>query len=241
MIKIHKHILTAALIQSIGLSSLSFAEEKSISIFESLKKIQKPIEERDDFTELINNAKTMQERQNLGLDEKTAQAVNKLRNPFIPQLPQKEIPPVPVAENPLPPPPVAFTQNPLPPVEPTPPPPVPTPSGPELTVSGLVWNTTRPQAIINGQVVSVGDTVDNWIITGISKTGIEIRSGTQTLTVNKESVAQESNDNSSIEVKGDPLGQKYSTPRAPKPPRSTPKNQIESQINPSPKNMPRHP
>ena len=45
---------------------------------------------------------------------------------------------------------------------------------PELVVTGLVWNSDRPQAIINGTVVSEGDVMSNIKIESIKKTGIEI-------------------------------------------------------------------
>ena len=48
------------------------------------------------------------------------------------------------------------------------------PKPPSLTISGLVWNSQRPQAIINGQVVNQGDTIAGARIVLIRKTGIDI-------------------------------------------------------------------
>lgn len=45
---------------------------------------------------------------------------------------------------------------------------------PPLTITGVVWNTDYPQAIINQRVVSIGDTIDNIKITAIAKAGIEV-------------------------------------------------------------------
>ncbi len=45
---------------------------------------------------------------------------------------------------------------------------------PELNISGLIWNTNRPQAIINDQIVTIGDTISNSKITNIHKDGVEI-------------------------------------------------------------------
>ncbi len=45
---------------------------------------------------------------------------------------------------------------------------------PPLTITGVVWNTDTPQAIINHQVVSIGDTIDNIKITAIAKAGIKV-------------------------------------------------------------------
>jgi len=47
-------------------------------------------------------------------------------------------------------------------------------SAPALKVSGLVWNTDKPQAIVNSQIVNVGDTVSESEIVSIEKTGIKI-------------------------------------------------------------------
>ena len=85
------------------------------------------------------------------------------RNPFTPQLPKKEI-----TNAEITPPVIAKTQE--------------TPeinvSGeiapPQLSIAGLVWDTDRPQAIVNSRVVGIGDTIDNSVITNIKKTGIDV-------------------------------------------------------------------
>lgn len=100
-----------------------------------------------------------------------------IRNPFIPQLPKKaEI----VAENPVPVP-DNTSKIPIPkPVETKPgntiavepkAPPLPQPN---FTVTGIIWNTDRPQAIINGQVVDIGDMVQEFKIESINQTAIEV-------------------------------------------------------------------
>jgi len=45
---------------------------------------------------------------------------------------------------------------------------------PKLTVSGIIWNTDRPQAIVNGEIVEIGTTVSKVKITDIRKTGIDV-------------------------------------------------------------------
>jgi hypothetical protein len=60
----------------------------------------------------------------------------------------------------------------LPPIEveePPPPPPIP-----ELVITGVVWNSARPQAIINGEVVDVGQTINGVQILNIEKSGIKV-------------------------------------------------------------------
>jgi len=50
----------------------------------------------------------------------------------------------------------------------------PGPEKPNWKIQGLIWNTDRPQAIVNNQVVNLGDFIQEWKITGISKAGIAI-------------------------------------------------------------------
>ena len=45
---------------------------------------------------------------------------------------------------------------------------------PNLVIYGLVWNTDLPQAIVNNQVVNIGDKVSGSEITDISAEGVEV-------------------------------------------------------------------
>ena len=45
---------------------------------------------------------------------------------------------------------------------------------PLLKVTGLVWNSKRPQAIINGQVVGVGETIGEVKIVNIRPDGVDV-------------------------------------------------------------------
>lgn len=45
---------------------------------------------------------------------------------------------------------------------------------PALKVSGLLWNANRPQAIVNDQIVDVGDRIKNSTIKSIHHKGIDI-------------------------------------------------------------------
>ncbi len=101
-------------------------------------------------------------------------------NPFQPKLPKKIIPKTekePEQISIKEPPPV--TQNMTPPTKPA-----EKPVPPPLTITGVVWNTDRPQAIINGQVVDQGDVVSEVKIVSIKKTsiGIEFQGSESTLT-----------------------------------------------------------
>ena len=44
---------------------------------------------------------------------------------------------------------------------------------PDVKVSGIIWNSDRPQAIINGLIVDIGDNILGIEITEIRKTGID--------------------------------------------------------------------
>ena len=45
---------------------------------------------------------------------------------------------------------------------------------PSLTIQGMVWGGTLPQAIINNKVVKIGDTIEGVRIIGIKKEGITV-------------------------------------------------------------------
>ena len=45
---------------------------------------------------------------------------------------------------------------------------------PKLTIEGMIWNTNMPQAIVNGQVVRIDDTIEGVRIVKIEKQGITV-------------------------------------------------------------------
>ena len=45
---------------------------------------------------------------------------------------------------------------------------------PQFIVSGLIWNSKKPAAIINDEVVAIGDQVSNWAISEITKDGVRV-------------------------------------------------------------------
>ena len=99
-------------------------------------------------------------------EETAPSTTGPVTNPFVSKLPQPKVIPMNV-----PPP------SPLPrriEIE-TPPPAHVTPTQPPLvTISGVVWDSDRPQAIINGQVVDVGDKISEMEIVSISKSQIDV-------------------------------------------------------------------
>ncbi len=54
---------------------------------------------------------------------------------------------------------------------------------PTLNVQGVVWGTSLPQAIINGQVIKIGDTIEKARIIDINKDGVVIFFGGREHTV----------------------------------------------------------
>ena len=91
--------------------------------------------------------------------EDTAEATLTFKNPFISVLPKKQ------AEE-------ASTQAPreisIPEIH------EPEVKPPELVITGLVWNTPKPQAIINAKVVSIGDSIEEATIMSIHSQSVEI-------------------------------------------------------------------
>ena len=93
------------------------------------------------------------------------------KNPFIPMLPEPpDIIEEPVIERPIDRAPAIETRAPR---EEPPKPPEPV-APPQLNIAGIVWNTDRPQAIINDEVVDVGMTVNGAKIAKITRAGVEI-------------------------------------------------------------------
>lgn len=120
------------------------------------------------------------------------------RNPFTPQVPQEDVqtrrvePIKPVKiEAPVVPPSPAVRAEGAPVLPPRPADvrrlPAPEEPLPNMNISGLVWNTDRPQAIINGQIIGMGDIISGVKIIDIQKTGITVlfRNKTSTLKIER--------------------------------------------------------
>lgn len=96
-----------------------------------------------------------------------------VENPFKSQLPEIKEPKIEMPDKP----PTNTTDDPIP----KPPKPIVIPPEikkkplPNITINGIIWNSDRPQAIINGKIVDVGDTIAEIYITAIRKTGIDGR------------------------------------------------------------------
>lgn len=106
--------------------------------------------------------------------------IAKINNPFLPQYPMAKAEKPPVPEEPkktpipiihTPPPDIKVETNIIVPQEPIRKEVI---KPPILNISGLVWNSDMPQAIINSKILNLGDTIDNAVITNINESGIEI-------------------------------------------------------------------
>lgn len=49
------------------------------------------------------------------------------------------------------------------------------PALPQLNITGLIWNTDRPQAVVNDNVLSVGDEIDGIKLLSVDKDGIMVK------------------------------------------------------------------
>ncbi|HQO58066.1 MAG TPA: hypothetical protein PLT76_05035 [Candidatus Omnitrophota bacterium] len=137
---------------------------------------------KDNITEQASQLEQQFHLDQLQIDEETAKMLRALRNPFVPRLPDElpqEEPEVvektpetdsPIqsemqtsaAETPV----IVSEQTQV--VEE-----VLLPK-PDYKISGIVWNTARPQAIMEGRILDVGDSIEQWRIIGISRGGVEI-------------------------------------------------------------------
>ena len=146
------------------LTSAALAEKKST---------QEPLEIKKDDVE-----------NQLKADEKKAidpvQVAASLKNPFKSQLPRKNLEKKPKAET--------TVMPPKPPINSSIP-----PSGtaatdtiniPNFTISGLVWNSDKPQAIVNDQIVGIGDMVNGFEVKNIEEDSIEIFQKGRTFRIN---------------------------------------------------------
>jgi len=64
--------------------------------------------------------------------------------------------------------------------------PIPIIKPPSLTINGLVWNSEFPQAIVNNQIVKLGDTIEGVTVVGIHREGIDITFAGVQFTISKD-------------------------------------------------------
>jgi hypothetical protein len=144
-----------------------------------------------------NNDQFSEAQKSVGPVESMEDAINALIDPFLSKMPkpeQKIIPVEPVKIAPpveIPPKPLEPVYNPrpfepaeLPPALPQPP--LSPETTPEFILTGIIYNTIKPQAIINGTVVYVGDIVLDGKVVSIEKGVVKILYKTNILNVKIE-------------------------------------------------------
>lgn len=149
---------------------------------------QSLMEGKDLLQETFNKLNVDEEKQDLekkGIqDRKMIDTLQTLKNPFIPQLPIIEGPTTEgqtQEESLMPNQAIQDAPQMMPTIEEIIRPPT-------LTISGLIWNTDRPQAIINDKVINQGEIVDGCEITQIGKEGIKFKFQNKVFT--QESIMQ---------------------------------------------------
>lgn len=61
--------------------------------------------------------------------------------------------------------------------------PLPPAELPNLNLAGVIWDESRPIAVINGRMVAVGDTIEGADIIGIDLDGVQMRYGRSEFTI----------------------------------------------------------
>lgn len=178
----NRYLRLAILILICQPAVIAYAQRPESGIMDKFQNIKKLFDGKDALKNALHDVEKMKTEQpyyRMNVDENARTILLKLRNPFVPKLP------VPVVETP---PPVVekapIDETPLTEPKPAPPPtsakiPVGRPlirpdPPPVLKISGLIWDSKRPQAIVNGEIIDVGDTLQKWTVTGISKDGIRL-------------------------------------------------------------------
>ena len=141
-------------------------EPSSQKVFYQLGSFRQALEGHDpvhDTYNILDKERKQQLQKTHNIDAETAEILNSLENPFISQIKKNEAPVTlqdevflslddeGIGEE-------VYEEI----------------SKPTFKISGLVWDTERPQAILDGAVYNMGDIVDSWTIVGISADGVEI-------------------------------------------------------------------
>jgi hypothetical protein len=134
--------------------------EKSPGLLQMLK---------DPLQRAFTDAQTSLNQQNGSSNINVEELLKNLRNPFLPKIPKNES----LNRTPTTAPQITIRPTQQKTIAPQ----KAQPIKPNFRFMGLVWNTKKPQAIIDNQVVKVGDIVGTtWMVTKIVKEGVEVTS-----------------------------------------------------------------
>ena len=136
-------------------------------------KIDQALAPRDPLKEIFDKVTNMEKEytdEQKGISKNMAQILATLKDPFIPQLPkpQEETPQKDTPPPDEPPKLEIFTDTDEPEK------PRPKIRKPDFEISGMVWNTDHPQAIMDDEIINIGDRLGQWTIEQIGPAGVEI-------------------------------------------------------------------
>lgn len=57
---------------------------------------------------------------------------------------------------------------------------------PSLIISGLIWDSDRPQAIINNQIIDIGDRIEDMLVIAIRKQEIDVEYQNKIITIDAQ-------------------------------------------------------
>ena len=152
--------------------STTYGQGVNKNIFDKIKNFGKALQEKSTLDYLLQKTK-----KTYG-DPNEVNILNSIRSPFEPRIPKEEIDLIAPEPTPIPTP--KTTVKPAPKGREPPKPEVPLPI---FQVNGLVWDTERPQAILDSQVINVGDTIKGCTVMDIDKNGILLNFQDRTFTV----------------------------------------------------------
>jgi len=165
------------------------AQSEEPNVLNSFQKFRNMFGSQDMLKDTFNKVeseKTAREGRLMGVDGETALMLKRMRNPFEPQIPKPVIEEPVIDDTPRPEP-EPFDDEPLPYVETKEE--IPLPKEDDYIITGIVWNTDRPQAVVNGKIIDIGDHLDYWEVVQIDKFGIEISYREQSFVIKPKGAA----------------------------------------------------
>jgi len=150
------------------LISLGEAQGEKPNAINSFQKFRNVFGGQDMLQETFNKVeheKTEREGRLLGVDGETALMLKRMRNPFEAQIPRPVVEEPAIDDTPNPEPePIIDEQLPFKVNEET----IPMPTEDDYIITGLIWNSDRPQAVVNGRIIDVGDQLDYWKVSSFA-------------------------------------------------------------------------
>lgn len=150
--------------------STTYGQGANKNIFDKIKNFGKALQEKNTLQDLLKKTK-----KSYGAPAEV-NILNSIKSPFEPRTPKEKIVAIKPKPKPKPKPKIKYTPK-QPEIA------VPEIPLPTFQVNGLVWDTERPQAILDSQVINVGDTLKGCTVINIDKNGILLNFQDRTFTV----------------------------------------------------------